>query len=270
MTEVPVGLRRRWWLAALVATAGAGVVAVAATRAFTASVAATWLAAAAVPLAYTLWFLRRSLASNYPSGDDAVTDGGSRVYPTLGVANGLTLTRGWLYAGVAGFALAVPPLESQWRWLPGLWYGSGVLLDWADGTVARALSRRTVLGERLDMAFDTLGFVVAPVVGVVWSQLPVWYLSVSAARYLYRFGCWTRRARGYYVGDLPESRIRRPLAAAQMVFISVALLPASDPSLVRPLALLAMLPTLAVFLRDYLAVTGRFGDTNANASRGPR
>lgn len=268
MTAVSTGLRRRWWLVALVTVLGTGCVAAAKTRAFDATVAVTWLAAAAVPTGYTLWFLRRSLDLNHPPEGGPLTDGGVRVHPTLGLANGLTVTRGWLYASVAGFLLVVPPSGSAWRWVPALFYGTGVLLDRLDGTVARILGRRTVLGERLDMAFDTLGFLVVPLVGVVWGQLPVWYLSISAARYLFRLGCWVRRSRGHPVGDLPESRVRRPLAALQMVFITVALLPVTSPALVRPVATLVMLPSLAVFLRDYLAVTRGFRKAKANEISG--
>lgn len=51
MTAVPTGLRRRWWLAALVTVLGTGCVAVVKTRAFDATVAATWLAALVRPAA---------------------------------------------------------------------------------------------------------------------------------------------------------------------------------------------------------------------------
>ena len=268
MTAVPTGLRRRWWLVALVTGLVTACVVLAKTHAFAVAVAATWLVAAAVPIGYTLWFLRRSLDLNYTPERGPVTDGGARIHSTLGLANGLTVTRGWLYASVAGFLLVVPPPDSTWRWIPALFYGTGVLLDRLDGLVARTLGRRTVLGERLDLGFDTLGFLVAPLVGVVWGQLPVWYLSISAARYLFRFGCWMRRLRGEPVGDLPESRVRRPLAALQMAFITAALLPITPPALAWPAATLVMLPSLAVFLRDYLAVRGGFRKAKANEISG--
>lgn len=222
-----------------------------------------WLVGAAAPLAFVVWFLRRSLPLNRPAdasgAGEAVADGGTAVHGTLGLANGLTVLRGWLFAGVAGFLLFVPAETSAWRWVPALWYGVGVALDWLDGTVARTLSRQTELGRRLDLAFDTMGFLVAPLVGVVWGALPGWYLGISVARYLFRLGCRVRRWRGLPVGDLPESRLRRPLAALQMVVVTVALVPATPAAVVWPVATLAMLPSLAVFGRDYLAVTGRLG-----------
>ena len=267
---VPSALRGRWWLAAVVALLSVTAVAVVMADALSPAMGALWLLVTTVPLGYTLWLLWRSLALNRPPEADARTDtlpdGGTAVYPTLGLANGVTLGRGWLYAGVAGFLLVVPPVDGVWRWLPALWYGGGAALDWVDGLVARRIGRRTVLGGRLDLAFDTMGFLVAPVVAVAWGALPVWYLSVSAARYCYRFVCWLHERRGGTVGDLPESRLRRPLAGLQMAVVALALLPVVPPSLAWPAATLAMVPTLAVFGRDFLAVTGRLGVPNPQDS----
>jgi CDP-diacylglycerol--glycerol-3-phosphate 3-phosphatidyltransferase len=233
-------------------------VAIAIARSFGARTAGLWLVGASVVAGYQLWFLRRSLGSNHPPEDDA------EPLSTLGLANAVTLGRGWLYAGVAGFVLVVPPADSVWRWAPVAWYGGGIALDWVDGAVARAVGRRTVLGARLDMAFDTVGFLVAPLVGVVWGRLPVWYLSLSAARYLFKAGRGWRRSRELPVYDLPPSRIRRPLAALQMLFITVALLPLVPTAVVHPLAAVVVTPSLVVFARDYLVVAGHL-DVGENA-----
>ncbi|WP_331280763.1 CDP-alcohol phosphatidyltransferase family protein [Halobellus rufus] len=136
-------------------------------------------------------------------------------------------------------------------------YGAGCALDAVDGFLARRLDRRTVLGAKLDMAFDTTGFLVAPVVAVLWGQLPIWYLSLSAARYLFKAGRGLRRRRGLPVYDLPDSLIRRPLAGLQMAFITLALSPLLGLAAIRLPALLVLVPSLAVFLRDYLVVSGR-------------
>jgi CDP-diacylglycerol--glycerol-3-phosphate 3-phosphatidyltransferase len=253
---VPHSLRGQWWLTAVVFTLAAVGVCAAATAQFSAAVAGMWALAAALPLGYALWLLRRSLALNGPPSGSLRADGGTRVYATLGLANGLTLTRGWLYAAVGGFLLVVPPVDSAWRVLPALWYGTGAALDWIDGFVATRFDRRTELGARLDLAFDTMGFLVAPLVAVVWGQLPVWYLSLSAARYVYRAACWARRYRGLPVADLPESRVRRPLAGLQMAFIALALAPATSPALVATVAPVPLVASLAVFCRDYLVVAG--------------
>ncbi|MFW6318377.1 MAG: CDP-alcohol phosphatidyltransferase family protein [Halorubrum sp.] len=174
----------------------------------------------------------------------------------LGIANAVTLVRGALYAVVAGFVVAVPP-ETPLAWAPALCYGTGVALDNLDGTVARRVGQETEIGRRLDMAFDTFGFVAAPLVAVLWGLLPVWYLAISAARYVFRGAVWLRRARGLPVGDLPDSDLGRYLAGVQMVFVAVALVPPVPTGLVWTLAPVVLLPSLAVFTRDYLVVSGR-------------
>lgn len=243
-------LRRQFWLTTGVFALLAVVVGVLVAGSFGSAAGARWLAVAAPVFGYELWFVRRALARNHPPDDDG------DVAPTLGLANAVTLGRGWLYAGVAGFLLIVPPPGSVWRWVPVLWYGGGAALDWVDGRVARTVGRRTALGTKLDMAFDTVGFLVAPLVGVVWGRLPVWYLSISVARYLFKAGRGWHRRRGRAVADLPPSRVRRPLAGLQMAFITVALVPLVPVTVVRPLAAVVVVPSLLVFGRDYLVVAG--------------
>ncbi|MFB6300603.1 MAG: CDP-alcohol phosphatidyltransferase family protein [Halobacteriales archaeon] len=207
-----------------------------------------WLLPAGSVLGYELVLLGVKLRAN------RTEDGAIRA--TLGIANYITIVRGGLFATVAGF-LFVSPTTPVVAWAPGICYGIGVILDYLDGTTARIVGRQTALGEQLDLAFDTLGFLVAPLVGVVWGRLPIWYLSISLARYLYRGGVAWRTRRGRPVGDLPDSRVRRPLAAVQMVFITVALLPVISTRIIYPLAAVVATPSIVVFIRDYLAVTGR-------------
>lgn len=207
--------------------------------------AVRWLAPTGVVTAFVAgyaWRNRRALrhAEGGPVG-------------SLGVANGVTLARAVLIAAVAGFVAV--DVDGVLAWLPALGYGTAVLLDGVDGAVARSFGTETRLGERLDMAVDTTGFLVAPVVAVAWGLLPTWYLSLSAARYCYRGGLFLWRRAGGSVGSLPPSRLRRPLAALQMVFLTVALLPPAPTPLIRAVAPVVLLPSLAVFARDWLAVT---------------
>lgn len=243
-------LRRQWGLAALAFLAalvgGGGAIATVVGE----GLAARWAVGAAGAAGFELWFLYRHLDRNR-AGDR------ERLYRSLGAPNGLTLLRGVGIAAVAGFAF-VPP-RAALAWLPAILYGVAVALDGLDGYVARATDRTTVLGEKLDMAVDTLGFLVAPLVGVLWGRLPVWYLSLSLARYLFRAGRGLRRRRGRPVYELPPSRVRRPLAGVQMGFIAVALAPVLPTGTVHVAAAVVLAPSLAVFARDYLAVAGVVG-----------
>jgi CDP-diacylglycerol--glycerol-3-phosphate 3-phosphatidyltransferase len=252
-------LRRTWTVVAaafaLGVVAAAGGVAAVGTR----PAAVRWTVPVAGVAAVELWFLRRHLDANHADEPGARPDG------HLGVANAVTLARGGAFAAVAGFA-AVDPTPGL-RWLPATLYGAGCALDWVDGFAARRRGRPTVLGAKLDMAFDTLGFLVAPVVAVLWGRLPVWYLSLSLARYLFRGGTAVRRRRGKPVYDLPDSAVRRPLAGLQMAFVSVALAPVVPVGAVRTVAPVVLAPSLAVFVRDYLVAAGHLGGRRSTHDR---
>lgn len=200
------------------------------------------VAVAGVSWAGQLWYVSYSVGAGLSHG-------------LLGLANAVTLARGALYAVVAGFVV-VPP-DTTLAWVPALCYGTGVVLDRADGAVARTVGRETAIGERLDMAFDTFGFVAAPLVAVLWGQLPVWYLSISAARYLFLAGVHWRRYSGKPVYDTPDSDLGKYLAGVQMAFITVALVPTVPAALVWTVAPVVLAPSLLVFGRDSLAVSGR-------------
>jgi CDP-diacylglycerol--glycerol-3-phosphate 3-phosphatidyltransferase len=141
--------------------------------------------------------------------------------------------------------------------VPAVCYGTGVVLDKLDGAVARTVGEQTPLGTRLDMAFDTFGFVVAPLVAVLWGRLPVWYLSIAAARYVYLGGVRWRRLRGRPVGERPDSDLGKYLAGVQMVFLTVALVPLVPSDILSTVAPAVLAPSLAVFARDFLVVSGR-------------
>ena len=207
---------------------------------------AAWLlhpaAVAGAALVGQLWYV------GYGAGVAAVTD-----RETIGLANAVTLVRGVLYAVVAGFVVA----PANTAWTPALCYGFGVVLDWLDGRIARTVGRETDMGARLDMAVDAFGFVAAPLVAVHWGQLPAWYLSLSAARYIFVAGVWWRRRRGLPVAALPEDVNRRRLAGVQMVFLTLVLAPPTPPAFVYAVAPVLLALSLALFGRDYLAVSGR-------------
>jgi len=179
---------------------------------------------------------------------------GASPSPWLGLATYLTVVRAGLFCIVGGFV--VVPATGRLAWVPAICYGAGVALDRLDGRVARSVGRETSLGRRLDTAIDTFGFVVAPAVAVLWGQLPVWYLSLSAARYVYRGLKYLRRLRGRPVFERPDGDLGRYLAGGQMAFLTAVLTPVVTPGSAAAVAPLALAPSLGVFLRDYLFVAG--------------
>lgn len=255
-TNRSADLRREYTLVVAAFAVAIGAVTVGAVSVGAESVAVRWAVPTALVAGFELWFLRIHLGTNHPEGAKDQRAHG------LGGPNLVSLLRGGAYAAVAGFALLEP--RAWVAWLPALLYGAGSALDWIDGLLARVNEQTTVLGKKLDMAFDTLGFLVAPVVGVLWGRLPVFYLSLSAARYLFKAGTGLRRRRGLPVHDLPSSTVRRPLAGLQMAFISVALAPVIPVDIVHPAAAVVLLPSLVIFARDYMVVAGHVGGQNNN------
>ena len=237
------GRRHRRWLflgggSVLVLAAGAAAL----HRLLDATAATAWVLVSSPIVGFEAWFYY-SRRAQVPTAGTAIR-----------VADAVTMIRGWLYAAVAGFVVLAP--TTVVAWLPGLCYGTGVALDWFDGRIARRTGGGTQLGERLDMAFDTLGFLAAPVVAVAWGQLPAWYLSLSVARYLFKTGRGLRRWRDQPIHELPPSDRRRQLSGVHMVFVTVALIPVVPTGPLAVLAAVLLVPSLALFARDYLLVAG--------------
>jgi CDP-diacylglycerol--glycerol-3-phosphate 3-phosphatidyltransferase len=177
-------------------------------------------------------------------------------FATFGAANLLTLARGVPQLLLGGFL--VTPTPSGWlRWMPSLLYGLTIVGDYFDGYLARTRGRVTVMGARLDMAYDALSIVLIGVLGVRYGVLPWWYLAVPLARPLFVFGIWLRRRLNRPVAPFAYTATSRMVAGLQMGFLAGAMTPISNPSVTRWLATFFMAPLIAGFLRDWGLVSGR-------------
>ena len=244
-----VHLRRRWWLVT-------GLYALAAVLSYTllrgiglAEPAWRWAAPVALAMAYTLAVLRRGLPDNHRRGE-------TTLFPRLGLANAVTLLRGCLLGILAGFLLFPRP-SGGLAWLPVLVYTAAALTDFVDGYLARVTNQPTLLGERLDMEFDSLGALLAFSLAVAYGQLPVWALLMGLAHHLFVGGLAWRTWRGLPVYDLPSSTYGRIVAALYMSFVAVVLWPVLDPTATSFAAIWFALPLAASFGRDWLVVSGR-------------
>jgi CDP-diacylglycerol--glycerol-3-phosphate 3-phosphatidyltransferase len=241
-------LRRQWWVTALLHILGLGLGYWALSAWWAVEQARLWLVAACGVAALILGGLRRNLGLNHRRLE-------MDLLPSLGAATALTLMRGLLLAFLAGFLL-LPRPSSGLVWAPPLCYLSVALLDYADGAVARITHHMTLLGEKLDLDLDALGILIAPLLGVLYGQLPVWYLLVSASRYLFAAGLWLLKRQGRPVYNLTKSERRRSMAGFQMGLNVAVLLPFLGPPATVLAATLFMVPFLAGFLRDWLVVSG--------------
>jgi CDP-diacylglycerol--glycerol-3-phosphate 3-phosphatidyltransferase len=211
-----------------------------------------WLILASLPAVYLLVILWQGLALNTRLGEFVLL-------PELGWGNGLTFLRGLLTAALAGFLFL--PLPPGWlAWLPGVLYTTAASADLFDGYLARRSNHVTRLGERLDMSLDGLGVLIGALLLFQYGKVPLFYLLVGIARYLFVAGIWLRKRLGKPVYELTPSATRRPFAGAQMGFIGVVLFPFFTPPGTVLVAACFALPFLVGFFVDWLTVSGAIHD----------
>lgn len=181
--------------------------------------------------------------------------------PGLGAATTITLIRAALIALLAGFIFQPAPDPSRaaaWTlWLPALVYLSAVILDAADGAIARATGGVTRLGEHLDTEVDALGLLTASALAVWNERAPVVYLAAGLGYYLAQAAIALRRAHGrpaFPVGPRAEART---VAGCAMGFAVAILTPALGASAFDPAALAITLALTLGFLKDWLIASGR-------------
>lgn len=170
-----------------------------------------------------------------------------RPRPGFGAANGITLGRAALIAIVAAFAVEPPPGEDADWWIAAAVAGLALLLDGADGWIARRTARSSAFGARFDMETDALAALVLCL--VLWraDRTGAWILLIGALRYLFVLAgwgfAWMRR-------PLPPRERRRTACALQGALLVVCLAPAL-PAFVPPLlGGLALAATAGSFLID--------------------
>ncbi len=198
-------------------------------------------------------------ANHHPKNQDLV-------YQNLGAANWITLARAGgiiVLAGLLPLALfSGQALQYNfdypiWAWIPGILYLLVALADLLDGYIARKQNHETELGQKLDMATDAAGLLVAGMVAVALGRLPIAYLLVGMAYYLYTFAIWWRRRRGLPVITWRARPYARIIAGCQMGLVAMVLLPMFDRLFSFIAGYLFMTPLLLGFVRDWLVISGR-------------
>lgn len=207
-----------------------------------------WLGLTAPMLAYVLIILWQSLKYNHRVGED-------ELLPDLGIGNLLTVLRGILMAGMAGFLFSARP-EGWLAWLPGSLYAIAVLFDFLDGALARITHHATRMGEMLDISLDGIGLLIASILVVQYQQAPVWFILVGLARFLFLTGLWLRRKLKKPVYELKPNHSRRLFAGLEMGLLFVLLWPVFTPPGTMLVASVFSIPFLVGFLMDWFWVSG--------------
>ena len=179
-----------------------------------------------------------------------------RVAGPITLATAITLGRGAALAVLTGFLVAGLP-TGRAAWLPAVLFALAAGLDTVDGAIARATDSVSELGARLDTEMDGLTVLIGAVAVVSADLVPVAFLLVGLARYLFVAGIQLRKRRGLPVYDLPPSQLRRLLGGLAMATIWLALLPMVGQLVAHIVAVAVLVPFLGNFSRDWLAVSGR-------------
>ena len=242
-------LKKDWIKAGLFFMLFAGGVYFLLNRYWEVSYALRWLGLTSAFSIYQLWALWRSLPLNHRENE-------SELLPNLGWANAISFGRGIFIAALLGFLFSPWP-EGWMAWLPFIFYLLAALSDILDGYLARVNNHATKLGAALDMNNDSWGVLIVTILAFWYGQVPIWYLPVGLARYIFIFGLWVREKQGKQNFQMPFSYRRRIFAGVQMGFIVAMLAPLFSPPATTIAATLFMIPFLGGFLYDWLLVAGK-------------
>lgn len=230
----------------------------------TTGAAFTWLVPAAAVQAFVHRQLWRYLRLNRSPDRDQLN-------PHLGMANTITLGRGWGISVLAGF-IFLPLILPAGQNAPLAWTSSALYLlicsaDAVDGIWARRTRTESLLGQKLDTEMDALGVMAASAVAVGLKHLPFFYLLTGLSYYWFQLGIRYRENRGRPVRSMANRPFRRVMSGMTMGFLVAALLPLFPSELLKLAAFYFMLPLLLGFLWDWLDVTGRLTESGSEKLR---
>lgn len=164
----------------------------------------------------------------------------------LGWANRVTLGRGLLVALLAG-ALVDPTFLVAQAWALATLALVVLLLDGADGWVARRTATASAFGARFDMELDAAFILVLCLALLSMDKVGAWVLAIGAMRYAFVLAGWRW---SWLAAELPESRRRKAVCVWQVSALMIALLPPVAPPTAGWLAATALAGLALSFARD--------------------
>ncbi len=164
--------------------------------------------------------------------------------PGLGPAGRITATRAVLACGVAGLTAESFVADSSATLVVAL-ATIGLLLDAADGWVARRTATATPWGARFDMEVDA--FLIAVLSGYVAPAAGWWVLAIGAIRYVYVAAGWLLP---WLRRPLPPRYSAKVVAAVQGIVLTVAAAGVLAPALARLSLAVGLALLVESFARD--------------------
>lgn len=165
---------------------------------------------------------------------------------SLGAANRVTLFRGTLVALAAG-ALSSPQALAAQVWVFAGLAATALVMDGADGWIARRSGGASAFGARFDMELDAFFILVLCSALFVLGRAGVWVLAIAAMRYAF---LGSMRVWPWLGAPLPESFRRKLVCVWQVATLLVCLPPWMSAGLARGLLALALALLAWSFARD--------------------
>ncbi|HEX2146904.1 MAG TPA: CDP-alcohol phosphatidyltransferase family protein [Pseudorhizobium sp.] len=150
----------------------------------------------------------------------------------FGAANSVTMLRAAATAAIGGIVLgsdSLPTMQQihlQWIVVSGA--AISLILDGADGYLARRNKTESRFGARFDMEVDALLILFLAIGAALSAKAGVWVLLIGLMRYAFIIGQMTFKR---LQGDLPPSMRRKIVCVVQGGALCMALAPVTPPML---------------------------------------
>ena len=171
----------------------------------------------------------------------------------LGVANWVTLGRATLVLSVAALVPQAEILVNAGYWWVIAVMTVAMVLDGADGRIARRTATASAFGARFDMELDS--FVMLVLAALVWrsGQVGAWVVVLGLPRYLFVVAGWVWP---WMRAPLPERVRRKAGCVMQGIALLVCLGPIVPPEVAAPVAALTLALIGSSFAADIVWLYG--------------
>jgi phosphatidylglycerophosphate synthase len=172
-------------------------------------------------------------------------------FTTLGPGNAVTLARAALVAPLAALVGESTPALAVATAAVTIVAIAVCVLDGLDGRLARRTGMTSRFGARFDMETDAVLVAVLAVLAWQLGKVGAWALWIGALRYVYLLaGLFLPGLRR----PLPPSTLRKTIAVAQVIALTIILLPFVSPAMSAPIAATALTALLLSFLQQIVLV----------------